>query len=440
MNQKELSELRRRFRPDKSAISRVYGCYVNVKKEIISDLDESLGLMTQEEVEQYLGLLKKALSGALGRNQLDIVFSTQQVADSEEHRLLSGLRGSRLEDGELRMALYRKIIDSLELEENYLILLAYDRYDVPGKGADDEELSDGSETVFSYFVCCVCPVKSGKAELGFVAGENRFHTQTPGQIVAPPELGFLFPAFDDRAANIYNALFYTRKPDQVHQEVIDAVFHTQPPMSAAEQREAFQTALSDTLEDECSLEVVQAVHEQLRDRIVEHKESRDPEPLSISPRSVSAILRDCGIAEERIGAFEEECARQFGPDAALSPANLIDSGKFQVKSSRPPSPSPRSRATWLKPGSSTGKSISSSPPTSSSRSTVSAYAWAWRKNTRTVLKKFRLFPSFRYIFPVSLCYILGRMPPLGVLSWGSSAISFSITPYRCWWRWSPCWR
>ena len=334
MNQKELSELRRRFRPDKSAISRVYGCYVNVKKEIISDLDESLGLMTQEEVEQYLGLLKKALSGALGRNQLDIVFSTQQVANSEEHRLLSGLRGSRLEDGELRMALYRKIIDSLELEENYLILLAYDRYDVPGKGADDEELSDGSETVFSYFVCCVCPVKSGKAELGFVAGENRFHTQTPGQIVAPPELGFLFPAFDDRAANIYNALFYTRKPDQVHQEVIDAVFHTQPPMSATEQREAFQTALSDTLEDECSLEVVQAVHEQLRDRIVEHKESRDPEPLSISPRSVSAILRDCGIAEERIGAFEEECARQFGPDAALSPANLIDSGKFQVKSSQ----------------------------------------------------------------------------------------------------------
>lgn len=61
-------------------------------------------------------------------------------------------------------------------------------------------------------------------------------------MVAPPELGFLFPAFDDRAANLYNALFYARKPDQLHQEVIDAVFHTEPPMSAAEQREAFQGA------------------------------------------------------------------------------------------------------------------------------------------------------------------------------------------------------
>ena len=35
MNQRELGELRRRFRPEKSAISRVYGCYVNSSREII---------------------------------------------------------------------------------------------------------------------------------------------------------------------------------------------------------------------------------------------------------------------------------------------------------------------------------------------------------------------------------------------------------------------
>ena len=45
MNQKEINELRRRFRPEKSAISRVYGCYVNSSKEIVSDLDESLGMI-----------------------------------------------------------------------------------------------------------------------------------------------------------------------------------------------------------------------------------------------------------------------------------------------------------------------------------------------------------------------------------------------------------
>ena len=55
MNQRELGELRRRFRPEKSAISRIYGCYVNSSREIIAYIDQSLGLMPQEEAEKYLG-------------------------------------------------------------------------------------------------------------------------------------------------------------------------------------------------------------------------------------------------------------------------------------------------------------------------------------------------------------------------------------------------
>ena len=51
-----------------------------------------MGLMQQEEQEMYLGLLKKALSGALGKNLVDITFSTAQVADSDEHRLLQPMR------------------------------------------------------------------------------------------------------------------------------------------------------------------------------------------------------------------------------------------------------------------------------------------------------------------------------------------------------------
>ena len=74
MNQKELNELRRRWKPDKNAISRIYGCFVNSNKEIITDLDESLGMVTQEEAEKYLSLLKKALSGALGKNLIYCVF------------------------------------------------------------------------------------------------------------------------------------------------------------------------------------------------------------------------------------------------------------------------------------------------------------------------------------------------------------------------------
>ena len=257
MIQKELNELRRRWRPEKNAVSRIYGCFVNSSKEIVSDLDESLGMMPQEEAEKYLSLLKKGLSGSLGKNLIDIVFSTQQVADSEEHRLLTTLRDSQLKDNEARQAFYRKVIDSLDMgNSSYLLLLACDSYDVPHRGKDDSLQADASDEVFTYIVCVVCPIKEGKVELGYFPGDNEFHCAA-GQTVAPPELGFLFPAFDDRAANIYNALFYSRKANEIHQEFIDAIFHVEAPMSAVEQKEAFQSALSDAFDCSLVLEILE---------------------------------------------------------------------------------------------------------------------------------------------------------------------------------------
>lgn len=331
MNLKEVSELRRRFRIDRNAISRIYGCFVNSSHEIVSYIDESLGMLPEDEGEKYLNLLKKALSGKLGKNLIDIVFSTEQVADSEEHRFLVELRKSELKDKELREALYQKIIQSLELEDSsYLILLAHDAYDVPRKNKNDEVDADASDSVFSYLICCVCPVKERKSELGFFPGDNEFHS-CAGQVVAAPELGFLFPAFDDRCANIYNALFYARKAEELHQEVIDSVFHTTPPMSATEQKETFHAALSETLGDACDMELLQTVYDCFRTKIEQHQESRDPEPLEITAKDVAAVLVDAGIGEEQAAAFQSCCDERFGAGVALNPLNLIDSGRFEVK-------------------------------------------------------------------------------------------------------------
>lgn len=334
MNQKEINELRRRFRPEKSAISRVYGCYVNSSKEIVSDLDESLGMMPQEESEKYLSLLKKGLSGSLGKNLIDIVFSTQQVVDSEEHRLLTTLRDSQLKDNEARQTFYRKVIDSLDMgDSSYLLLLVCDSYDVTHRGKDDSLQADASDEVFTYIVCVVCPIKEGKVELGYFPGDNEFHCAA-GQTVAPPELGFLFPAFDDRAANIYNALFYSRKANEIHQEFIDAIFHVEPPMSAAEQREVFESILEDTLGAGCSIEVAQAIHDQFSSQIREHKESKSTESLIVTAGEIGKVLLACGVTEENVAAFQAQCGERFGVGAVLDPANLIDPGKYEVKTAQ----------------------------------------------------------------------------------------------------------
>lgn len=332
MNQKELGELRRRLRPGKNNLSHVYGCYVSPLKEIIAEVDQPLSLLNEDDVDSCLALLRKALSGGLGRNLINVEFSTRQVAEGEELKRLQALREDKLKDAAARRAFYETIIQNLELgEDSYLILLAQESYDVPFRTRNDETLDDASDTVYSYLLCAVCPMREGKPGLGYVPNENALHVKTAGRLAAPPEVGFLWPAFDDRAANLYNALYYARKPELLHGEFLSGVLGTEPPLSAPEQREAFETALTDALGAECSMELVQAVHEQLRERIELHKESRDPEPLTVTARDVGGMLRECGVETERVSAFQDYCDQRLGEEAAVDPANLIDSKRFQIK-------------------------------------------------------------------------------------------------------------
>lgn len=330
MNEKEIAEIRRRLRPDKSNITHIRGCYVNGNREIISQFSQSLTLTSQEESEQILASLKRTLSGTLGKNLIDITFSTQQVVDSEEHRLLMALKNSSLNDEEAVQAFYQRIIEALILDGHYMILLAHDTYDVPYRSKDGEKLEDASSEVFSYILCSICPVKMTKPALSYFASDNMLHNRAADWIVAAPELGFLFPAFDDRSSNIYNALYYSHDVTENHKEFVDAVFRSEIPMPAAEQKEAFDAVLQETLDDLCSYEVVQTVHEQLLEMIEEHKANKESEPLRISKSTVKNVLRSCEIPDERVEDFEEKYNEAFGPDTDINPRNLVES-KFQVK-------------------------------------------------------------------------------------------------------------
>ncbi len=331
MTEKEIAEIRRRVRQDKSNISRILGCYVNEQGEIISTFDQSLGLMPPEEQERYLALLKKTLSGTAGKNLIDISFTTQQVMDSEEHKRLSALRKTALKDGGAVQEFYERVIRSLKLEGNYLILLANDNYDVPYRSTDGEKQQDASSEVFSYILCSICPVKLTQPELSYFTAEKEFHNSRVDWVVAAPELGFMFPAFDGRAANIYNALYYTKDVSESHLEFIDEVFHTEVPMPAAEQKATFESVLSNALESECSFDVVQTVHEELCGMIELHKESKVEEPLVISKNQVKIMLQSCGVSDAHINTFAEKYDTEFGEEKAISPRNIIDNKKFEIR-------------------------------------------------------------------------------------------------------------
>ena len=331
MNTKEIGEIRRRLRRERSNITAIYGCYVNENKEMIVEFRQSTGMMPENEAEKYFALLRRSLSGSIGKNLIDITFKTSQVADSPEHKLLMDLRKSTLNDEELRMTFYNKVMETVELESNYLILLGCDTYDVPFKSKDDEFQRDNAEETYTYIVCAICPVKQTKANLHYVAEEKLFHDGAMNQMVAAPALGFLFPAFDNRATNIYNALYYTKDTKNGQDAFVEAVFNTPVPQPAAQQKKSFETLLTTALGDECSMEVVQTVHEQLCQRIEMHKESKVPDPLLVSKEDVKEVLSSCGVSEQAAAKFSVDYDEVFGFEADLHPKNIIDDKHFQVK-------------------------------------------------------------------------------------------------------------
>ena len=106
MNDKELREIRRRFRPDKSNILSIKGCLVNSEKTIVSRFNQPIAQTSLEESEKLLGIMKKSLSGGLGTNLLDLEFDGMNIGNNPHHKLLMELRNTSLKDENLLEEFY----------------------------------------------------------------------------------------------------------------------------------------------------------------------------------------------------------------------------------------------------------------------------------------------------------------------------------------------
>lgn len=329
MTEKELREIKRRFRPERSNISRIVGCFVNENKQIIARISQSLALEESLISEKLLATMKKVLSGSLGTNLTDVPFSTRQVTDSEEHKLLMGLVKSSLRDEALLEKFYAAVIESVKCETNFVILLANDIYDVPSFRSDGE--SGDSYAMHSYIVAAVCPIKSMPETLTFREADSLFHAMSATGLLGAPEVGFTFPTFEDRRTNIYNALYYTRSLTDNQPELMKRLFAAEASMPPKLQKDAFSDCLSEALGEECSFEVVRSVHAQVAEMVEAHKESKSDEPLLLTKSTVNEILANCGVAEKRIEDVDRRLDETFGQGAELSPKNVVATKSFEVK-------------------------------------------------------------------------------------------------------------
>ena len=329
MNKKEVLEIRKQFTPANCAITRICGCYVDHEKNKKIQTKEAFLSLPEEEAFKYFDIFRKTMSGSIGKNLLNLDYSIDKEDSNHPHGLLMDLRESKLQDDTLLDLFYDSVIENYDYNENYYIILIHGMYDIPGKASDGEEMFDASDEVYEFILCSICPVKLSKAGLSYDAQDNRIENRVRDWVVDKPDKGFLFPAFNDRSTDIHSALYYTRKSDEIHPEMIENALGAEMVTSADVEKDLFLHFIEEVLDERCDFKTVRNIHETLNALIEDYKDA--PESLSLGKSDIRKIFEDSGVPEECMEKFDSEFDFTFGRMKSVLATNIAETKGFTVK-------------------------------------------------------------------------------------------------------------
>lgn len=329
MTKQEISEIKKLLTQKNCSITRICGCYVDGEKNKKTEFKQAFLALPEEEMFKYFEILRKTLSGTLGKNLMTLDFPLKSEEEGGTQAFLLRLRDSRLKDDALLEEYYDKIIANYEYVGNYLILVIHDAYDVPGKTSDGIEMEDASDEVYEYILTCICPVELSKPGLSYNPEENAFQNRVRDWVVALPETGYLFPAFTDRSSDIHSVLYYSKDSEELKEGFVSELLGCPLPLSAGDQKETFQAIIEETLGEDCGIEMVKNIHGRLTEMAEEHKE--EPAPLVLAKNEVKTILADSGVSNEKLEAFDHYYAETAGETTSLLASNVMDTKTFEVK-------------------------------------------------------------------------------------------------------------
>ena len=311
MNKKDIAELKRRLKIEKTTITRIAGCYVSEQKEKITSFSTHFLDLEDEEAHKYLEIANKALSGTPNNNLLELEFPTDEELEGGLWQSLVSLRDSHLENDEIANAFFDHIIDTYDTVDHYLILLFFDTYDIPMKTTDNMLLDD-SEEVYEYLIGCICPVRLSSPGLGYLEQENRIAPRIRDWVVGIPESGFTFPCFSERSTDLHHVLVYTKNAKEPHVEFWEDALGAAARFTSTQKRNGFLGLVAKAVgeENEQTPEVLLDVQQNLHDFVEQKAEYTGEEgPVLLSQKDMAEILEDSGLTEgrsEKIAAAYEE--------------------------------------------------------------------------------------------------------------------------------------
>lgn len=330
LRNKDILELKRRFKKESCTITKMCGCYVDANKNKVVELSETFLNLEDEEFFKYLEIAKKTLSGTIGNNLLELTFAKEEENPGGKQQYLLGLRESALKNPDLLEHLYDMIIENYDYVGNYLILVFHDAYDVITKTKDDLKMDD-SEEVFTYLLCAICPVNLSKPGLGYRAEENRIGVRVQDWVVGVPDVGFLFPSFVERSTDIHTLTYYVRDAKDSHPDFIENALGCGAKRTATEECNLFssivKTAIAPVIEN--SDDMLLTIQEKLNDIAEEHEAAMEdlviaePEEFTLTAEIIKEVFEESKIPDAAVMQIQNHFTDEF-QDKAPAVKNLVN--------------------------------------------------------------------------------------------------------------------
>ncbi len=330
MNNSEILELKKRLKFSDDASFKIEACYIiGSEKKIQSRMNTYLTNLEESDRHKYIEILKKGLSGVLNRNLLNLSFE-RSMAGEDAQKFLLEIRDSELSKPEILDKLYEKIMELYGTVGNYLIITLYDAYDVPREGTDGFSQGE-SEEGFRYFYTCICPVNLAKAALSYHEEENLFAARIRDWVVEMPEIGFLYPSFNDRSSDVNSLLYYCKDPLLIHPEIISECLGCVEEMTSVVETKLFRNVIEDVINEAPeydTFEVVRNVQDNLTDMLENQVHTFAP---TIDKKGAVELLKNSGIKEEHLPIVEEKFEKEVGEKGFLHADRIKEKGRLEVK-------------------------------------------------------------------------------------------------------------
>ncbi|SDN48299.1 DUF4317 domain-containing protein [Bacillus sp. OK048] len=308
MNKKDIANIRKQFKLDNHLmnIREIFNVYVKKESgEIYHQVSQPFQMLEQEPQELFLANFKKVLSGALDAKLFELKFQ-RDVEDSAQSILFEGLQADSMDDwNESMLEIVAKMFANTVYEFDTVVTFIRCEYRKVTKKRNAESEQGGDDEVYSneFILCSLNKIDQPKRALLFDYIEKEFKSYNvvdPIINLESPLSGFLFPAFNDNAADVNHILYYTGKVNQPDFTFIGDILNCEDIITAQEDKDGFELILKEVIGDEVDSRVISNVYEEI-DKVVQEYEASEEKEENEAPkldfRDIERILTVSGVED-----------------------------------------------------------------------------------------------------------------------------------------------